>query len=111
MNEKPSASYLGFSQCGVRVLLQTLDTCPEGRGQSLSLSTCHNADGKVKVQRSFAVGETFLVLHSKAVLQLFPKQLQWMGTFFKNVRSVWKPWNPNRFQEVIWTRFKEEILI
>lgn len=69
MNEKPSASYLGFSQCGVLVLLQTLDTCPEGRGQSLSLSTCHNADGKV--QRSFAVGETFLVLHSKAVLQLF----------------------------------------
>lgn len=75
----------------MRVLLQTLDTCPEGRGQSLSLSTCHNADGKVKVQRSFAVGETFLVLHSKAVLQLFPKLLQWMGTFFKMCLETLEP--------------------
>lgn len=72
----------------MRVLLQTLDTCPEGRGQSLSLSTCHNADGKV--QRSFAVGETFLVLHSKAVLQLFtPTAVD--GTFFKLCLETLEP--------------------
>lgn len=50
----------------------------------------------------------FWFFTAKQYCSFFLNYCSGWGPFLK---CVWKPWNPNRFQEVIWTRFKEEILI
>lgn len=63
--------------------------------------------GKLKSREVLQLVKHFWFFTAKQYCS-FLLQLQWMGPF---LNCVWKPWNPNRFQEVIWTRFKEEILI